>query len=322
MPDLNVLVLAAPNAPQLAMLQSLPDGIRVIAGNRIEDLEQDAPHADVILNWSARRTLLESVWEKAQRTRWVHSRSAGLDHVLFPALVQSPVPVTNSRGVFSEPLGEFVMGAILFFAKDFRRMLRSQGAGIWDPFDVIEIRRQTLGIVGYGDIGRSVARRARTFDMNVVATRRRPQLSSNDPLVDEVLPLERRCELMARSDYVAVALPLTPETTHLIGEPELLSMKNTGVVINVGRGPVIHEPSLIRVLQEKRIRGAALDVFDQEPLPPGHPFYGLENVLLSPHCADNTSEWLNDAMRFFMKNLERFRNGEPLLNVVDKQKGY
>jgi phosphoglycerate dehydrogenase-like enzyme len=129
-------------------------------------------------------------------------------------------------------------------------------------------------------------------------------------------------EMLARCDYVVAATPLNDETRGLIGEAEFAAMKATAVVINVGRGPVIDESAMINALSEGRIKGAALDVFDQEPLPKGHPFYALENVLLSPHCADHTPDWLDNAMRFFIAQFERFRSGEALLNVVDKKLGY
>jgi phosphoglycerate dehydrogenase-like enzyme len=133
---------------------------------------------------------------------------------------------------------------------------------------------------------------------------------------------ERRLEMISRCDYVVVAAPLTPETRGMVGEEEFAAMKPTSVVINVGRGPVINEEAMIGALFSGRIRGAALDVFDHEPLPAGHPFYKLENVLLSPHCADHTPDWLDNAMKFFIEQFERFRKGEPLLNVVDKKLGY
>jgi phosphoglycerate dehydrogenase-like enzyme len=128
--------------------------------------------------------------------------------------------------------------------------------------------------------------------------------------------------MMPLCDYVAVAAPLTPDTKGMLGEAEIAAMKPTGVVINVGRGPVIDEAALIRALQEKRIRGAALDVFDQEPLPENHPYWSMDNLLLSPHCADHTEGWVEDAMQMFIKNFLRFHKGEPLLNVVDKRAGY
>jgi phosphoglycerate dehydrogenase-like enzyme len=128
--------------------------------------------------------------------------------------------------------------------------------------------------------------------------------------------------MIEQSDYVVVAAPLTPDTVGMIGDAEFAAMKPNAVVINVGRGPVIDEAAMVRALSEKRIKGAALDVYDHEPLPQGHPLYLLENVLLSPHCADHTVTWQDDAMRFFVAQFERFRKGEPLLNVVDKERGY
>src|SRR5262249_20594628 len=142
-----------PVEKQLAMLEKLPEGTSLAVGNRAEAFERAAPDADVIFNWSCGRTLLEQAWHMAPRVRWVHSRAAGLDGLLFPELISSSVPLTNGRGVFSQSLGEFVLGAVLYFAKDFRRMVRSQMEGEWAPFDIEEIRGQTMGIVGYGDIG-------------------------------------------------------------------------------------------------------------------------------------------------------------------------
>ena len=322
MSHINLLVLADPAQPQLKMLEQLRQTATVTVGNTVQAVEPSAPRADVIFAWSGNRDLLEQIWSAARQVKWVHSMAAGLDNLLFAALVESPVPLTNSRGVFSQSLGEFVMGAVLFFAKDFRRMVRSQDAGIWEAFDVDEISRQSLGIIGYGDIGRAVARRATAFGMKVLALRRRPEQSRDDSMLDQLLPLERKLELMAGSDYVVVAAPLTRDTRGMIGATELRAMKKTGVLINIGRGPVVDEAALIRALQEKWIRGAALDVFENEPLPQGHPFYRLDNLLLSPHCADHTSDWMEQAIQFFLDNFERFRKGEPLQNVVDKRLGY
>ena len=178
------------------------------------------------------------------------------------------------------------------------------------------------GIVGYGDIGRAVAERARPLGTRILALRRRPERSRQDPLVDEMLPAEALVELMGRADDVVVAMPLTAESRAFVGEAAVRALRPTSVLINVGRGPVVDEAALVRALTEHRIRGAALDVFETEPLPAGHVLYSLENVLLSPHCADNTPGWLEAAMRCFLRNLNRFRRGEELENVVDKAIGY
>jgi len=268
--------------------------------------------------------MLRTALSANPKLRWVHSRSAGLDDILFPELVESEVVLTNGRGVFSASLGEFVLAAILYFAKDFRRMIRNQMAGRWEPFDVEEIAGQTVGIVGYGDIGRAVATRVRAMGMRVLATRRHVAAdpNGNDPLVEEYFRPVARREMIARCDYLVAAAPLTAETRQMIGEPEFAEMKPTAVVINVGRGPVIDENALVRALTSYRIRGAALDVFEHEPLREGDPLYKLENVLLSPHCADHTATWQDDAMRFFLEQYARFERGEPLANIVDKRLGY
>jgi phosphoglycerate dehydrogenase-like enzyme len=176
--------------------------------------------------------------------------------------------------------------------------------------------------VGYGEIGRAAAELAKAFGMRVAALRRRPELCAGDPAVDLVFPPAGIREMLAASDYVLAAAPLTAATRGLIGRAELGAMKPHAVLINVGRGPVVDEAALIEALRERRIRGAALDVFDEEPLPAGHPFFSLDNVLLSPHCADHTPGWQEAAVRFFVENFHRYVNGEPLRNVVDKRQGY
>jgi len=258
-----------------------------------------------------------------RRVRWIHSRSAGLEQTLFPELIESEVIVTNGSGVFSPSLGEFALAAILYFAKDFRRMVRNQIAGVWEQFDVTMVSGQTLGIVGYGSIGRAVAARARALEMNVLGLRRQvSQQSKKDSLIDQVYGSEQRLEMLSRCDYIIVTVPLTAQTRGLIADAEFAVMKKNAVLINVGRGATIDERAMIKALSENRIRGAALDVFDQEPLPQGHPFYAMENVLLSPHCADHTPDWLDNAMRFFLAQLERLRRGDTLFNIVDKTLGY
>jgi phosphoglycerate dehydrogenase-like enzyme len=323
MDNITVLVLADPTEPRLAMLKELPPETGIAVGNSAEAFVRAAPDATVIFNWSLMGDLQREVFRMCPNVEWVHSRSAGLDGLLFPEIVESPVRLTNGSGIYSESLGEFVVGAILYFAKDLRRMIRNQAAGKWEPFDIVEVRGQTVGIVGYGDIGRAVATRVRALGMRVLAVKRHgPPAHQADPLAERIYGPEGLIEMISRSDYVVVAAPLTPETVGMIGEPELAAMKPDAVLINVGRGPVIQEAALVKALSEKRIKGAALDVFDTEPLPEGHPFYKLENVLLSPHCADHTPDWMDQAMRFFLTQFERFRNGEPLRNVVEKKLGY
>ena len=316
-----VLVLSdAPNPhldPQLRMIEKVPH----IFIDSPADLTKEAHQAAAILHWAGPRELLREVFLACPNVRWVHSRSAGLDRVLFPELVQSPVPLTNGKRVFSQSLGEFALAAMLYFAKDFRRMFRNQEAGRWEQFLVEEIAGQTVGIVGYGDIGRAVASRTQAMGMRVLALKRHAA-SSPDPFVSQFFKPEELNALLAQCDFVVVAAPLTPETHHMIGDAAFAAMKPNAVVINIGRGPVIDQEAMVRALSQRKIKGAGLDVFEQEPIPPGDPIYKLENVLISPHCADQTGEWLNRAMQFFLQQYDRFSNGEPLENIVEKRLGY
>lgn len=305
------------------MLEQLPLETSLAVGDSVQAFENTASDADVIFNWSLSGGLLRDVFRMCPHVRWVHNRSAGLDNILFPEIVASPVPLTNGSGVFSPSLGEFALGAILYFAKDFRRMIHSQEAGRWDQFDITEIAGQTVGIVGYGDIGRAVATRVKAMGMRVLAVKRHgPPLYNVDPLVTRIYSPDRLHEMLPQCDYVVVSAPLTAETKSMIDAAAIRTMKPGAVVINIGRGPVVDEQALIGALSANRLKGAALDVFDREPLPGGHPYYSLPNVLLSPHCADHTPDWLERAMQFFIDQFARYEKGEPLMNVVDKHLGY
>src|SRR5437867_2225059 len=266
--------------------------------------------------------LLTGILPLAGRARWIHSLWTGVEGILRPELLEHPALLTNGRGVFRWPLADWVTAVMLFFAFDLRRVVQQQEQGVWKPFISTTLQGRTLGIVGYGAVGSATAARLRPFGMKIAALRRRPELFQDDSLVDQTYPPGQLKELMAASDYVLVVTPLTAETRGLVGEAEIAVMKPTAVIMNVGRGSVIDEAALIRALESRRIRGAALDVFSSEPLPPGHPFWQMPHVLLSPHTADRVERFLDPAFDCFFENLDRFRKGSPLLNVVDKHAGY
>ncbi len=318
---LVVWVIARPEDPGLHLLEPPPAGVRFVVGWE-PDAFDGAPAPDALLDCWAGPSRIVAALRKAPGLRWIHARSAGLDRVLVPEVVAHPAVVTNGRGAFSPALAEFVVAALLFFAKDIRRLVAQQAAGAWEPFDMERLEGRTVGIVGYGDIGRAVASRLRPLGTEILALRRRPERSGLDPLVKEVLPPPRLLELMARADDVVVAMPLTPQTHGFVGREAIAAMKRTAVLVNVGRGPAVDEGALVEALEQDRIRGAALDVFETEPLPPDSPLWRLPNVLLSPHCADHVPGWVDEAMRVFLRQLERFRKGEPLPEVVDKVGGY
>jgi phosphoglycerate dehydrogenase-like enzyme len=319
---LTLLVVANPAASHLKALKALPDEINLIVTNDPAEIQARAPEADALLNTVHQGKLFGDAVTHATRARWMHSLFTGVEGVLVPEVVASPLPLTNGRGVFRVPLAEWSVGAMLYFSYDLRRLIRQQERGVWQSFDVETLHGRTLGVVGYGGIGSAAAERARAFGMKIGALRRRPELFANDPRVDQFFSPAQLRELMGWSDYVLLATPLTNETRGMIGEAEIAAMKPTGVLINVGRGQVVDESTLVHALMENKIRGAALDVFAVEPLPAAHAFYSLRNVLLSPHCADHVVNFLDLAYEAFFENLDRFRKGEPLEYVVDKHAGY
>jgi phosphoglycerate dehydrogenase-like enzyme len=312
-----LLVVSPTAAPEFARLRDIPH-VRVTDAAPSVEITR---HATSILNWTGPKQLLRETFLACPNLRWVHSRGAGVDSVLFPELIESDVVLTNGKGSFSAALGEFALAAILYFAKNIPRLRKQQAARLWEVFEVNRIAGQTVGIIGYGDIGRAVAERVHPMGMRVLATRRQIP-STPDPLVERYFaPADLRA-MVALCDYVVAATPLTEETRHMIGDAVFGAMKSSAIFMNLGRGPVVDEEALIKALSAGTIRGAALDVFEKEPLPSDSPLYGMDQVLLSPHSADVTSDWLDRAMDLFLDQYHRFKSDEPLRNVVNKRLGY
>lgn len=309
MSEHTILVLNNPAARHLAVLEELKGSPRIVAGDTPEAFSNAAAEADVMYVGAVKRPLVEEVFGMAPNLRWVHSQWAGIDGLMFPALAASPVLLTNGAGAFAEALAEFAIAAMLWFAKDLNRMRRQQAEGRWEEFDVLMLSGARLGVVGLGGIGKAVARRALALGMKVTGIGRKHTREEFEAILRE-------------SDYLLAAAPLTAETRGMIGAAELAMMKPGSVLINLGRGAVVEEAALLDALRSGPMRGAALDVFHTEPLPAGHPLWGMENVLLSPHTADHTASWLEEAARVFVRNYARYVDGERLENIVDKQAGY
>ena len=320
MEPIRLLVIGSAEAPHFRPVLDLAPSVDVRIGNTPEWLRTEMPEAGVILMGGNHGREFQALWPLARKVRWVHSLWAGVENMLSPEFIASPVPLTNARGVFAESLAEFVLGAILHFAKRIPAMMALQREGGWREFDVEMAGGRVLGIVGYGEIGQAAGRLAAAIGMRVQGLRRNP--GAPDGIAERVFGAEGLAELLRSSDYVLLALPNAPASRNLIGAAELEAMKPSAVLINVGRGSAVDEPALIDALRAGRIAGAALDVFAREPLPPGHPLYALENVLISFHSADRTPDWQERAVRRFLENFERFRTGRPLVAVVDKAAGY
>ncbi len=322
MAKITVVVLGDPSEPTLKLLDSLASDANISISKTADGLGDALAEARVLFNWSGTRAEIVNVLARAPKLEWVHARYAGLDGIMSPELQASHVPLTNGRGTFSQSLGEFVIAGALYWAKDFPRMLRAKAEHRWEVFDILELSTQTMGIVGHGDIGRAIARRAKAFGMNVLALRRDTTPRAGDEDVDKVYPNSELHAMLPECDYVVVAAPLTPTTKHMMSTAEFNCMKESAIIMNVGRGPVIDEAAMTEALRTKRIRGAALDVFEVEPLPADSALWDLDNVFISAHTSDHTKDWLNDAAMFFVEQFARWKNNEPLKNIADKTAGY
>jgi phosphoglycerate dehydrogenase-like enzyme len=317
---MNVIVLAPRDFAALSRLESLPSGVNLTIGTDAASFGTAIRDADAILLAPRYGTLLGEVVPRASRLRWIHALAAGVETLPFDMLRERGIVVTNSAGLYADALGEFAIAAMLYFAKGLRRLVENQRIGRWEPFTVDRLEGKTVGIIGYGGIGRAIGRRAAGMGMRVLAMRSRP--SERDGVVSQMFAPEEIDALLAQCDYVAISTPLTIETRGLVDRRRIAAMKAGAVVINVSRGAVIDEIALIDALRSGSLRGAALDVYEAEPLPAESPLWTLENVLVSPHSADHTADAHERAMEFFLANFARFRAGEPLENVVDLVAGY
>jgi phosphoglycerate dehydrogenase-like enzyme len=273
----------------------------------------------VMLPWSLASATVETLL-RPPSLRWVHTVTAGIDHVLAALPPDRDVQITNAAGVFDVPIAETVLAYILLFAKRLPELLAQQRARSWRLLRLQEVAGLTVTILGMGGIGTAVARRCKALDMHVLAMRRHPELG--DPCVDEMLGPGRLMDALGAAHFVVVALPATTETRGLLGRAEFATMRSDAVLINIARGAIVDEEALIAALSAGRIRGAALDVFVEEPLPDTSPLWDLPNVIITPHNSWSTPHLKNREVDLFIDNLERYLAGEPLRNVVDPSREY
>ncbi len=287
-----------------------------------KDVLEIAGQMDILVCY----TIPREAFRNADNLSWIHLGTAGIEHTIFPELVQSGVIVTNASGIHAGPASEFVMAQILHFAKNLDECHAFKKNRQWAQWELAArislLSKKTIGIVGLGSIGLRIAKKAKAFNMEVIATKYSIKTTDEYPDVDTLLPRNRLNTLLKKSDYVVITLPLTPDTHHLIDAKHLNQMKSTAYLINIARGKIIDEKTLVKALQNHQIAGAALDVFEQEPLPANSPLFDLENVLLSPHISGNFPEYVEWASRDFGKNLNRYLSGERLHNIINKDRGY
>ncbi|HEX2185837.1 MAG TPA: D-2-hydroxyacid dehydrogenase [Chloroflexota bacterium] len=266
--------------------------------------------------------LTPAMLHAAPRLRWVHSLGAGVEGLLFPELVSRDVVLTNARGAHRVAMPEYVAMAMLAWTHRLPALVRAQQRREWLRFVPQEVWGKTLGLLGYGEIGRAVARRVAGLGVRCVAYRRHPAREFERELVERVYGPGELHDFLGACDFVVNSLPLTPETRGLLGAPELAAMRQDAVLIHLGRGPTVQADALLAALRQGHPAGAFLDVFDEEPLPPHSPFWELENVVVTSHTSGNSVHYTERSVAIFCENLRRFRAGEPLRNVVDKRLGY
>jgi phosphoglycerate dehydrogenase-like enzyme len=331
----NVLVTMRFNDAQLDRLRAVSPELEV---SQADPEIADYRSVDVLYAGSPPHDLA-----RAPALKWVQLHMAGVNALAdHPLYTKTALPLTTTSGVHAATIAEYAMTMLLALAHRVPRMVEWQGRGAWPPdeqrwplFVPSEVRGATLGIIGYGSIGRELARIAKSaFGMVVLACKRNPGQRADDgyclpgtgdptgALPDEWLGHAQLDRLLARSDAVVLCAPLTPETQGMIGAAQLARMKATAYFINVGRGASVDEAALARALAERRIAGAAVDVFAQEPPPPGHPLYGLASAILSPHVSGFLPSYDEKCSVLFAENLRRFLAGAPLLNLVDRTRGY
>jgi len=283
--------------------------------------------AEIVFTVEMQRHVLES----AGRLAWIHSPAAGLGAMLFPAMVESAVVITNSRGLSADTIAEHVLSVILAIFRKLPRAFQGQRTREWAQSEMTSgppirtIAGSRVLIVGLGSIGLATAQRLAALSAHVDAVRRRPE-SSSLPCVERVVSPDRLIDLLPAADVVVLAAPQTAATRHLIGRRELEAMRPGSVLVNVSRGALVDEDALAEALTadpaQRTLASAALDVFEHEPLPPESPLWSLPNALITPHVAGFRTDHWDAVTALFADNLRRFDSGQPLLNVVDKREGY
>ena len=315
-------VWTLPRTHTEALSRAFPE-VEFVSPATREEVDAQLPDADVVLGWAVRR----ENFSRASRLRWIQVTAAGVGPLLFPELVESPVVVTNGRGLHAQSMAEHALGVILMFARKLHLARDAQREGRWiqkelwhAPTPFAQLDGSTLGLVGLGNIGRALAQRARSLGMRVLAVR--PHPAAHPAPADEQWGLERFDELIERADWLVLAAPLTHDTRRMMGAEQLARMKPSAVLINLGRGGLVDESALIRALREQRVAGAALDVFEEEPLPADSPLWGMPQVIVTPHISGLDPHLWERGMDLFERNLRAFLDGRPLENVVDKRAGY
>ncbi|NDJ55037.1 MAG: D-2-hydroxyacid dehydrogenase [Chloroflexi bacterium] len=340
MEQINVLVTYHFAPPQIEQMANISSRLNIIQREAkvFEDLADVVDQVDVMYVW---RSHLLPQPEQSDQLQWVQLHSAGFDHLLeHPLFSETGIMFTTTSGVHATPIAEYTLAQMLAFAQRLPSMLEDKARKQWSDerylrFMPRELRGSTLGLVGYGSIGREIARLAQAFGMRILAVKRdlrnltlkrySPGTHIGDPdgsIPDRIYPTEALHSFLAECDFVVITVPLTADTYHLMDEQAFAAMRSDAVLINISRGKVVDEVALIDALKNEQIGGAALDVFEHEPLDTENPLWTQPQVILSPHISGITPQYAERAAAIFIENLERYVRGEPLINLVDRESQY
>lgn len=332
------LVLSPPvDDDRLTQIQAAASSMTVVNAASDDEALRQIADADAFFG-----KMTPELLAAARQLKWVQSPTASLEHYLFPDLIEHPCQLSNMRGLFSDVIADHVMGYVLCFARNLHLYLRRQMEARWAPVGNEEMKQQAfltgpafvspvdashkhladqaLGVVGAGHIGREVCRRAAAFGMKILAVD--PQRRSIDGVVDDVWETDRLPELLAESDFVVIAAPHTPDTERLFRAEQFRLMKDSAILINIGRGAIVDLADLTAALESGEVAGAGLDVYEVEPLPSDHPLWGMENVILTPHIAAASPRIAERHLATLLENIRLFVDGQPPATLVDKRQWF
>lgn len=310
--DINILV-ALPagkvGGEELAPLQSLG---RVTLARSSGEYLANYLNTDVLLVWDLQTRFLKDFGPG--NMKWIHTTSIGVDAVATQSVVEARIPVTNTRGLFERPMAEFALGGVFFHTKNIANNMEDKTEKRWHQTPLTQIRGRKAAVIGAGGVGREVARLFKSVGIDTDLFGRSKREDEEFGTVFSTSELSKKLPFY---DDVVLAVPLTTDTEHLIGESELALMKRSSHLINIGRGQLVDEEALIQALNDGALAAATLDVFEKEPLPHDSPLWGMQNVYVSPHSSANFLGWREEAMKLFIKNFSAWRSGEQMTNLVD-----
>jgi phosphoglycerate dehydrogenase-like enzyme len=307
------------NEEDLNTVRAIAPDVNFVVSASAEETQREIEDADAIFEHGVSPEMIR----RAKKLRWIQRGGVGVEGLMFPELVNSDIVLANARGTTGINIAEHVMALILAFSRTINILVKRQMDKVWESranLPVIEIAGETLGIIGLGSIGLQVAKRAHTFDMRLLAVD--ATQTEKPDYVESLWRLDRLHEMLEQADFVSICCPLTPETEGMMSTAEFRAMKSTAFLINIARGKIVDQPALIEALRAGKLAGAGLDVTNPEPLPKESPLWEMDNVIITPHHAGQSPKAPRRVFELFCENLKRFVAGEPLINVVDKTRGY